>query len=193
MADITIDPKHTAVLVLDYLVGIVSDDARRAALAKATPVVKAARSAGLTIVYGTLGSGFEDDRPIVHPRNWSLVNFRGGGRFRRGSEDVKIHPDVAPQEDDIIIDRQRAGIFSGTSLDLMLRSREIGQLAIFGISTSGQVLSAVRWGVDLDYDQYVLEDCCADKDEEVHRMLMSKVLSMHSKVISSEDFLAAIK
>ena len=121
------------------------------------------------------------------------VNFRGGGRFRRGSEDVKIHPDVAPQEDDIIIDRQRAGIFSGTSLDLMLRSREIGQLAIFGISTSGQVLSAVRWGVVLDYDQYVLEDCCADKDEEVHRMLMSKVLSMHSKVISSEDFLAAIK
>ena len=82
MADITIDPKHTALLVLDYLVGIVSDEPRRAALANAVPVVKAARDAGVTIVYGTFG--FEDDHPVVHPRNWSLTNFRAGGRFRRG-------------------------------------------------------------------------------------------------------------
>ena len=59
MADITIDPKHTALLVLDYLVGIVSDEPRRAALANAVPVVKAARDAGVTIVYGT--PAFEDD------------------------------------------------------------------------------------------------------------------------------------
>lgn len=190
MADITIDPKHTALLVLDYLVGIVSDEPRRAALANAVPVVKAARDAGVTIIYGTFG--FEDDHPVVHPRNWSLTNFRAGGRFRRGTEDTNVHPDVAPQPGDIVIDRQRAGIFSGTGLDLILHSRDIGQLAMFGISTSGQVLSAVRWGVDLDYDQYVIEDCCADRDEEVQRVLMTKVLPMHSRVISSETFLAAI-
>ena len=61
-----------------------------------------------------------------------------------------------------------------------------------GVSTGGQVLSAVRAGVDLDYDLYVLSDCCADKDPEVHRVLMEKVLPMHSKVITVDEFQEAL-
>jgi len=36
-------------------------------------------------------------------------------------------------------------------------------------------LSTVRWAADADYEILVLEDCCADADEEVHRVLMHKV------------------
>ena len=186
-----IDTKNTAVLVLDYLVGIVSDDARKAGLKKAVPVIQTARAAGLPIIYGVIA--FEDDYPAIHPRNWSLTGFRGGGRYRRGTEEAEVHPDVAPQPGDVVIERRRAGIFPGTDLDWILRAKNVDTLAIMGFSTSGQVLSAVRAGVDLDYDQYVISDCCADRDEEVQRVLMTKVLTMHSKVITSEEFLKGIK
>ena len=103
-----------------------------------------------------------------------------------------MHPDLAPQPGETVIRRRRAGLFAATDLDAVLRARDIGTLVLMGVSTGGQVLSAVRAGVDLDYDLYVLSDCCADKDPEVHRVLMEKVLPMHAKVITVGEFQEAL-
>jgi len=61
-----------------------------------------------------------------------------------------------------------------------------------GISTSGCVLSAVRWAADINYKLIVLADCCADPDGEVHRVLMEKLFPRQASVINSEEFLRAI-
>ena len=190
--DLAINPKTTTLLAMDYQAGSANDDPRRAALKKAVNAVKAARAAGMLISYGVIR--FDDDLPAVHPRNWSFNSFRdNAARYKRGSPDAEVHPDIAPQRGDIVIERRRSGVFPGTDLDRSLLSRNIDTIAMFGWSTSGQVLSAVRVAVDLDYRLFVLSDCCADKDEEVNRILMTKILTMHSKVITSEDFIAAIK
>ena len=55
-----------------------------------------------------------------------------------------------------------------------------------GIATSGVVLSTVRWAADLDYSLVVVEDCCADSDEEVHRVLMQKVFPRQARVIAAD-------
>ena len=75
----------------------------------------------------------------------------------------------------------------------MLRSKGIDTLILFGISTSGQVLSAVRTAVDLDYKIYVVADCCADKDPEVQRILLERILPMPSTVVTSDALIAAIR
>ena len=189
--DLAINPKTTAVLAMDYQVGVITDEPRKAALAKAVPVVRAARAAGITMSYGVIR--FDERDPAVPASNWSFTSFKAAGRMRKGTPDAAVHPDVAPAPGDIVIERRRAGVFPGTDLDTILRSKNIDTIALFGISTGGQVLSAVRAGVDLDYSLFVLSDCCTDRDEELHRFLMTKVLTVHSKVITSEDFITAIK
>jgi len=61
-----------------------------------------------------------------------------------------------------------------------------------GIATSGVVLSTVRWAADADYDLIVLDDCCADGDAEVHRVLTQKVFPRQATVLSSQAFLQAL-
>jgi isochorismate hydrolase len=38
----------------------------------------------------------------------------------------------------------------------------------------------------------VLEDCCADADEEVHRVLMQKVFPRQAMVVQAQEFLQAL-
>jgi len=57
-----------------------------------------------------------------------------------------------------------------------------------GIATSGVVLSTLREAADKDYAITVLSDCCADSDEEVHRMLMTKIFKRQAEVINAVEW-----
>jgi nicotinamidase-related amidase len=74
-------------------------------------------------------------------------------------------------EDDITVTKHRVGTFTGTDLDMILRAKDIDTLILFGIATSGVVLSTVRHAADADYRLIVVKDCCADQDPEVHACL----------------------
>jgi nicotinamidase-related amidase len=63
---------------------------------------------------------------------------------------------------------------------------------LFGISTSGVVLSTVRWAADMDYKLAVVSDACADRDAEVHRVLIDKVFPWQATVVNTQEFLKAV-
>jgi nicotinamidase-related amidase len=75
---------------------------------------------------------------------------------------------------------------------MVLRANAIDTLVLAGIATSGVVLSTLRHAADADYRLVVVEDCCADRDAEVHRVLMMKVFARQAAVLSSADAIAAI-
>ena len=52
-----------------------------------------------------------------------------------------------------------------------------------GHATSGVILSTVRLAADLDYNLIVVEDGCADRDPEVHQLLMEKVFPRQGTVV----------
>jgi nicotinamidase-related amidase len=79
------------------------------------------------------------------------------------------------------------GAFSGNELEMMLRARGAETLVLFGIATSGIVLSTVRQASDLDYRLVVVRDACADADDEVHRVLMDKVLARQATVLPAAE------
>ena len=66
-----------------------------------------------------------------------------------------------------MVTKRRVGAFSTTDLETILRAKNINKLVLFGISTSGVVLSTVRWAADMDYSLAVVSDACADRDPEV--------------------------
>jgi len=84
------------------------------------------------------------------------------------------------------------GSLCTTDLESILRAHQVTTLVLLGIATSGVVLSTVRWAADADYEILVLEDCCADADEEVHRVLMHKVFPRQALVVQSQDWLQVL-
>ena len=75
---------------------------------------------------------------------------------------------------------------------MVLRAQGIDTLILMGHATSGVILSTVRYGADADYQLVVVEDGCADRDLEVHRLLMEKVFPRQATVVSSKEVVEAL-
>jgi nicotinamidase-related amidase len=135
---------------------------------------------------------FREGYPEVSPRNKLFQGLKSAGRLREGTPGAEIHRDVAPQSGEVIVTKRRVGAFSTTDMETVLKAKGITHLALMGVATSGVVLSTVRWAADADYELTVLADCCADADDEVHRVLTQKVFPRQATVVSSTEFLQAI-
>lgn len=190
---LTLDKAHSALLVMDYQNDVVSNFTGNAPdlLHRASTVLNAVREAGLLVIYVVVR--FRQGYPEISPTNKVLGRIRAAGLLVEGSPGSQIHPQVEPQADEVVVTKRRIGAFSTTDLATVLKAREITSLILMGIATSGVVLSTVRWAVDADYELIVLEDCCADRDEEVHRLLMTKVFPGQARVISSTELILGLE
>jgi nicotinamidase-related amidase len=103
-----------------------------------------------------------------------------------------IHPSVTPREGEPVIAKHRTSAFSGSAFDTILRAQGIETLILMGHATSGVILSTVRLAADLDYHVIVVEDGCADRDPEVHQLLMEKVFPRQATVVSAAELVAAL-
>lgn len=99
-----------------------------------------------------------------------------------------IHPAVAPQAGDVVVTKRRVGAFSGSDLEIVLRSQDVKSLVLTGIATSGVVLSTLRAAADMDFQITVLSDCCADGDAVVHDVLMSRVFPRQAEVLTLDEW-----
>jgi nicotinamidase-related amidase len=76
-----------------------------------------------------------------------------------------------------VVVRFRPGLpeISARNLAFSRVAAGVDHLVLSGVSTSGVALSTLRLAADLDDRLTVLSDCCVDRDEEVHRVLMERV------------------
>ena len=91
-----------------------------------------------------------------------------------------------------MITKSRVNAFAGTDLEQVLRARDLDTLVMFGIATSGVVLSTVLHASDADYRLIVISDCSADLDAEVHSCLIEKVLPRRALVVTAKEFLQQV-
>jgi nicotinamidase-related amidase len=189
----TINPAKTAVLIMDYendIVGMLPEDVRGPLIERASALLKEARQAKIQIIYVVVR--FRDGYPEVNLQNKLFSSLKQSGRLVEGTPGAEIDARVTPQPGDIVVTKRRVGAFSTTDLETILQSKNINKLVLFGISTSGVVLSTVRWAADMDYSLAVVSDACADRDPEVNRVLMEKVFPWQATVVTSHEFLKAI-
>jgi len=185
------DTDRTALLVMDLQSGIVDSlPGVEPLLDRAVAALAAARAAGLTVVFVRVA--FRPGAPEVSPRNASFSALAGSDRLDETGAATQIHPAVAPLPGEVIVTKRRVGAFSGSDLDVVLRAAGIEHLVLSGIATSGVVLSTLRLAADLDYRLTVLSDACADRDDEVHRVLTQKVFPRQATVITVAEWAASI-
>ena len=193
MADIVLDRDHTALLIADFyeaMMNTIPHAVDRDVVAKTAALQQAARDAGLMVCY--CATVFRPGYPEIGSRNKTFGARKASGQPAVFDPLSVIHPVVAPAEGEVVVGKHRVNALYGTGLDVALRANDINTLIILGYATSGVVLSTVRYASDLDYNLYVVEDCCSDSDPEVHEFLTGRIFPRQAKVVQSAGVIAAL-
>ncbi|MGA7415268.1 MAG: isochorismatase family cysteine hydrolase [Bryobacteraceae bacterium] len=192
--ELKLDFAHTAVLAMDCQAGIVSIYAKpkEEFVARASSVLRTARTTGMPVVLVQVG--FRPGLPEVNDRNKFFVAIKSSVQHQSlfQGDAGAIHPDLGPEPGDIVVVKHRVSAFAGTDLELVLRAKQIDTIVLFGISTSGVVLSTLLEASDADYRVVVVADCCADLDAELHGALLTRLFPKHADVVTAGDFVKAL-
>jgi nicotinamidase-related amidase len=187
-----VDAAHAAVLSLDVQAGIVSVYVKdESFVPRAARTLHAARAAGIAVVHVKVG--FRPLVPEANPRNMFLSAIKASPphqMFFQGASGA-IHPDLGAVEGDLVVTKSRVSAFAGTDLEVLLRANDVQTLILFGIATSGVVLSTFVEAADRDYRLIVVKDCCADLDADLHDTLVDKVFPRQATVVSADQFIDA--
>jgi nicotinamidase-related amidase len=177
----------TALLVMDVQGTIVKNLADSSGLLlNVSNAIKKARTNKIPVIYIVVG--FRKGYPEVSANNKGFTALKSGGRVLDNEEAYQVDPSIAPEAGDVTIVKKRVSAFTGSDLEVVLRSMGIKHIVLSGIATSGVVLSTLREAADKDYEITVIADCCADGDEEIHRVLTTKVFPRQANVVTLQQW-----
>jgi len=183
--------EKAALLVMDYQNGIVERFAdNKEVLLPAQKAVATARAHNIPVIFVRVG--FSEGYPEVSPRNRGFSRIASLGGMTTSDASTQIHESVKPEGNEPVVTKYRISAFAGSTLELILRSRDIDTLIISGISTSGVVLSTLREAADRDFALTVLSDACLDNDAEVHQVLMEKVFPRQADVLTVDAWVESL-
>ena len=192
--ELSLDITRTALLAMDCQTGIVSIYAKppEEFLQRAATVLRAARNTGMTVVHVQVG--FRPGLPEVSGRNKLFAAIKSSSQHQKLFEGATgaINPALGPEVDDIVVTKHRVSAFAGTDLEMILRAKDIDTLVLFGIATSGVVLSTLLHACDADYQLVVIADCCADLDAELHGTLLKRLFPQRAAVVTAAEFVQAL-
>ncbi|HEY4111286.1 isochorismatase family cysteine hydrolase [Puia sp.] len=136
--------------------------------------------------------GFRKGFPEITAQtsNASFAALKAGAM--PGLENPVPDPSLELTADDIVITKRRVSAFAGSDLEVILRGHKIDHIVLTGIATSGVVLSTLRQAADMDYRISVLSDACADRDAEVHNVLVNKVFPRQAEVLTTDQWIAGL-
>lgn len=174
---------HTALLVMDVqraAVAFVGEDPML--LKSLSNAVATARKVGIRIIHVMVH--FREGYPEVSPHNRAFSTALTTGALQ--AADMTIHPAVAPRPDEVIVTKVRSSAFSGSDLEVILRSQGINHLVLCGITTGNVVLTTLLEAADKDYELTVLSDCCADTEKNLEQALLTTIFPRCAEVITSK-------
>jgi len=193
--DRVLDPKKTAVLVVDAQMSEYNDSKRaekpyyvETIETRALPAIKnliaACRPLGVEIVYTMIESLTKNGR------DRSLDHKLSGIHVAKGSEDAKMMPGIEPEEDDIVLPKTSSGVFNSTNINYVLRNLGIENVIVVGFITDQCVDMAVRDGADLGYYMVCASNACATYSDERHEGAL-KAFGGYCRVQTTDEIIAS--
>jgi nicotinamidase-related amidase len=176
---------NTMLLVLDMINDLIHEDGpngkkgygpileRRKVIDNAALAISKARAVGVPVGYVRVG--FSPDYREVAANSALFNGAKKAGLFKLGTWGTEVHPRLAPQPKDYDIIKHRVSPFYATRLEVILSTLNITRLVLFGVSTTGAVLSAAKDGHDRDFDITILDDCSAAATDEQHKATLEMV------------------
>lgn len=185
-----LDPRHTALVLIDLQNGIVGMElAPRtgpAVLETGRRLAETFRAAGAPVVLVRVS--FSADGGDLPPTNVDAPTRIPPGGFPPGWDQLA---EGLEQPGDIVVTKRQWGAFHGTELDLQLRRRGVRTIVLAGISTNIGVESTLRHAWELGYDVVVAQDGCSAGAAEQHDFALRHIFPRLSRVTDAASITLA--
>lgn len=138
---------------------------------------------------------------VIHTRIQSLTHDgrdRGPGHKRLGlhaapgSKEAEFLEQVAPQGDEIIINKTASGVFNATNIEYILRNMGITGLFVVGVYSNECVSTAIRDACDLGFHVTLVSDATATVTPELQQATITTMKDRYARVLSTEEALAEL-
>ncbi len=103
-----------------------------------------------------------------------------------GSKEAEFLEEVAPIDDEIIINKTASGVFSSTNLHYVLTNLGIRSLCVVGVYTNECVETTVRDACDLGYHVTLVEDACTTQTPELHEASIKTLRDRYARVVTTD-------
>src|SRR5690606_27828288 len=151
-------------------------------------LLDAARSKGIPVIYST----------GQKPRHDGFDAGRWADKNTRNKEDVandqsngnQIPEIIAPQPQDIVIEKLKPSAFFGTGLAGFLVDLKADSVIVCGTTTSGCVRATVVDAFSYNFRVTVVEDCSFDRGEVSQQISLFDMNEKYADVVDLQDTLA---
>lgn len=180
-------PENTALIIIDMQRDFLEEggymssmgyslEAAQRCIPQVKVILEKMRALGFHIIHTREGHrpNLSDCAPAKHWRSLNLSDFGIGVKGPLGALLVKNEPgweiiqDLKPLPDEVVIDKPGKGAFYATDLEHILRSMNIQNLVIVGVTTDVCVHTTLREANDRGFECLVINDATAAAEAGVH-------------------------
>jgi len=186
--------RRPAVIVIDFI---------RAYTEPGSPLYAKAVVDAVAATKPLLDVGRERRVRIIYTRVLYHKNGLDGGLFVRkvpvlrrlveGEPLAEIVPELPPAARDVVIVKQYASAFFGTSLAGVLTAAGIDTLVITGCSTSGCVRATAVDAIQYGFRPIVVRECVADRRPEPHEANLFDIQAKYGDVLALEQVMTYLE
>jgi len=180
--------KRPALLIVDFI---------NAYITKGAPLYAPDVVTAVNETVDLLALSREKNIPVLYTKVLYNKNFRDGGIFIQkvpvlktmveGEPLAEIVPQLPPVESDIIIIKQYASAFFGTSLAATLTSLGVDTILLTGCSTSGCVRASAVDGMQYGFRVIVPKECVGDRHQGPHEANLFDINSKYGDVVEKKE------
>jgi nicotinamidase-related amidase len=120
--------------------------------------------------------------------------------FQKGSEEWKLHPEIAKRKFDVLIEKTMPGSFTGTDLERWLKDNGVGKVVIAGYMTQMCCDTTARQAMERGFSVEFLSDATGTLSisntagtvtaEELHRAILVTQQMRFSKVLTTRQWMS---
>ena len=185
--------KRPALLIVDFVRAYIEPGSPlyancESAFESAKRVTAAARAAHIPVIF----TGVEYEAGGIN----GGVFYRKVGAlkaFDKGSRLAEYCNGLKPQAGELLVLKQYASAFFGTSLAATLTAQQIDTVVIVGVSTSGCVRATALDACQYGFIPFVVRDAVGDRDPRPHEANLFDLQAKYAEVVSEAEILDHMK
>ncbi len=204
-----VDPAHTVVVTVDVQNDFFHNDGYLGKLGaplrliqdmapRLTQFLDVARERGLRVIHVISWHDEQYASPVVteqklrhgHPMELNGRTLKDAPYCLRGTWGADFYAIDARPGEEIVI-KHRYGSFTGTNLDLLLRSQGIQTVILTGAATNVCVESTAREVYMHDYYLVFVSDCTATTSQEAHDYTLKMIDTYFGQVVAADEIMKA--
>lgn len=139
---------------------------------------------------------------VIHSRIQSLTRDgrdRSPGHKRLelhappGSKEAEFVEIVAPEGDEIVMNKTASGVFNSTNIEYVLRNLGVNALFVTGVYSNECVSTAIRDACDLGFYVTLVSDGCATVTPELQEATITIMKDRYARVLTTAEAIEEIR